>query len=115
LKTKYKIPILKAVSDFYRDQVDPLFVLDKCYSRCYSEGNREIPTSSRGKFLWPILPLSTMPEITDTALEALRSRLTAATVYTPKSESYKDVIVRWSDTGMKYAVWKNARHNKMTK
>jgi hypothetical protein len=46
----------------------------------------------------------TMPEINSTALQALRSRLKAATIYTPESESYKDVIVRWSDTGMKYAV-----------
>lgn len=45
-----------------------------------------------------------MPEINSTALEALRSRLKAATIYTPESESYKDVLVRWSDTGMKYAV-----------
>ncbi|KAJ5877622.1 hypothetical protein N7455_001087 [Penicillium solitum] len=44
-----------------------------------------------------------MPEINSTALEALRSRLKAATIYTPESESYKDVVVRWSDTGMKYA------------
>jgi hypothetical protein len=56
-----------------------------------------------------------MPGINDTAIEALRSRLRAATVYTPESESYKDVIVRWSDTGMKYAVWKNTKHDKMTK
>ncbi|KAJ5498755.1 FAD linked oxidase N-terminal [Penicillium expansum] len=44
-----------------------------------------------------------MPEINATALEALRSRLKAATIYTPESEGYKDIIVRWSDTGMKYA------------
>ncbi|CAG7936334.1 unnamed protein product [Penicillium nalgiovense] len=44
-----------------------------------------------------------MPEINDTTLEALRSRLRAATVYTAESETYKDVIVRWSGTGMKHA------------
>ncbi|KAG0161408.1 hypothetical protein PDIDSM_8942 [Penicillium digitatum] len=44
-----------------------------------------------------------MPEIKATALEALRSNLKAATIYTPESEGYKDVLVRWSDTGMKYA------------
>lgn len=45
-----------------------------------------------------------MPEINDTALEALRSRVKTATIYTSESEGYKEVIVRWSDTGMKYAV-----------
>ncbi|KAJ5365504.1 FAD-binding type 2 [Penicillium concentricum] len=44
-----------------------------------------------------------MPEINAIALEALRSRLRTATIYTPESQSYKEVLVRWSDTGMKYA------------
>ncbi|KAJ5964976.1 FAD-binding type 2 [Penicillium vulpinum] len=44
-----------------------------------------------------------MSEINTAALEALRSRIKSATIYTPDSERYKDVLVRWSDTGMKYA------------
>lgn len=55
-----------------------------------------------------------MPEINATALEALRSRLKAATIYTPESEGYKDIIVRWSDTGMKYAVRNLNITNKIT-
>lgn len=47
-----------------------------------------------------------MPEMNATALDALRSRLKTATIYTPESEGYKDVLVRWSNTGMKYAVRK---------
>lgn len=48
----------------------------------------------------------TMPEMNATALDALRSRLKTATIYAPESEGYKDVLVRWSNTGMKYAVRK---------
>ncbi|KAF9240326.1 CAZyme family AA7 [Penicillium roqueforti] len=44
-----------------------------------------------------------MPEMNATALDALRSRLKTATIYAPESEGYKDVLVRWSNTGMKYA------------
>ncbi|CAG8933639.1 unnamed protein product [Penicillium salamii] len=37
------------------------------------------------------------------ALEALRSRLNSATIYTPDSENYKQSLIRWSDTGMRHA------------
>ncbi|KAJ5542733.1 hypothetical protein N7461_008736 [Penicillium sp. DV-2018c] len=44
-----------------------------------------------------------MPRINSTAIEALRSKLKNATVYTPDSEGYKNSLIRWSDTGTKPA------------
>lgn len=43
--------------------------------------------------------------IDNTAIETLRSQLTTATVYVPGSVNYRESIVRWSDTGIKHAVW----------
>ncbi|KAJ5807948.1 FAD linked oxidase N-terminal [Penicillium riverlandense] len=43
------------------------------------------------------------PLIDAAAFQALRSRLTTATVYAPGSDGYADSLIRWSDTGMKYA------------
>ncbi|KAJ5143431.1 FAD linked oxidase N-terminal [Penicillium bovifimosum] len=44
-----------------------------------------------------------MSQINSAAIEALRSRLKNATIYTPDSEGYKKSLIRWSDTGTKYA------------
>lgn len=111
--TKYKQFPRHCLST-YRIQGYPCSLLIKCYSRCYPKGNTEIPTTPRGKCVCSFFHSPNMPEINSTALEALRSRLKAATIYTPESESYKDVVVRWSDTGMKYAVRKINITNKPT-
>ncbi|KAK9857404.1 FAD linked oxidase [Penicillium brevicompactum] len=41
--------------------------------------------------------------INTAAIEALKSRLDNATIYTPDSENYKQSLIRWSDTGIKPA------------
>jgi hypothetical protein len=50
--------------------------------------------------------------IDNTALEALRSNLNNATVYTADSPNYKESLVRWSDTGIRYAVRDRTRERR---
>lgn len=50
-----------------------------------------------------------MSHISATAISALRSQLVTATLYTPDSLGYEESLIRWSDTGMKHAVGRNAQ------
>lgn len=67
------------------------------------------PYSQRGSrnILLTRLPLETcrnMAEVTPASIDALRSRLTTATMFTPDSPGYQESLIRWSDTGRKQAV-----------
>lgn len=106
LKAKYKIQtISKALYEYLPSSGLSLFSVSQVLLQVSPQGEYGKSPQLRGVNVCVHSSHSpTMPEINSTALEALRSRLKAATIYTPESESYKDVLVRWSDTGIKYAV-----------
>lgn len=56
LKAKY-IQFPRHCTNSSRVQGYPRSLLVNCYSRCYSKGNTEIPTTPRGKCLCPFFPL----------------------------------------------------------
>lgn len=46
-----------------------------------------------------------MTSIPDSTLRALVDNLKSSEIFTPSSEGYQDSIRRWSETGIKQAVW----------
>lgn len=55
-------------------------------------------------FKAPLSAHCIMTTVGASAIEALRTRLTTATIYVPGIDGYEESLTRWSDTGMKRAV-----------